>query len=180
MLENLVLASATHWQALLSRLDRAEHAAALRRLDLVRQDGTVARCQMPPMSTLLRNARSEVWPFVAWHMRTGKVCSEHWPVSVQHRGRLRSRGFRPLRRWFRALRRIELANEREVASALSPPALAKAEARARAAEAELLAMLDLERAEAAAEVDGRSGSATSKTGGKARGGTSSRSGQGRP
>ena len=64
---------------------------------------------MPPMSTLLRNARSEVWPFVA--------------------------------------------HEREVASALSPPALAKAEARA--AEAELLALLDL-RPEAA--VGGGSGS----------------------
>jgi hypothetical protein len=60
-------------------------------------------------------------------------------------------------------------NERAAAPALSPTALADAEARASAAEAELLAMLDLEAPEAAARADGRSGSAKSKTGGKAKG-----------
>ena len=62
-------------------------------------------------------------------------------------------------------------NERAAAPALSPTALAEAEARASAAEAELLAMLDPEEPVAAARAgaDGRSGSATSKTGGKAKG-----------
>ena len=59
-------------------------------------------------------------------------------------------------------------NERAAAPALSSTALADAEARASVAEAELLAMLDLEEPEAAA-ADGRSGSAKSKTGGKAKG-----------
>ncbi len=58
-------------------------------------------------------------------------------------------------------------NERAAAPALSPTALA--EASASAAEAELLAMLDLEESEVVARADGRSGSAKSKTGGKARG-----------
>jgi hypothetical protein len=58
-------------------------------------------------------------------------------------------------------------NERASAPALSSTALAEAEARASAAEAELLAMLDLKEPEAAA--DGRSGSAKSKMGGKAKG-----------
>ena len=60
-------------------------------------------------------------------------------------------------------------NERVATPALSPTALADAEARASAAEAELLAMLDLEEPEVAAVADGRSGSAKSKTVGKARG-----------
>ena len=60
-------------------------------------------------------------------------------------------------------------NERAAAPALSPTALAEAEARVSAAEAELLAMLDLEEPEVAAVADGRSGSAKSKTGGKAKG-----------
>ncbi len=58
-------------------------------------------------------------------------------------------------------------NERAAAPALSPTALADAEARASAAE--LLAMLDLEEFEEAAAANGRSGSAKSKTGGKAKG-----------
>jgi multidrug resistance efflux pump len=60
-------------------------------------------------------------------------------------------------------------NERAAAPALSPTALADAEARASAAEAELLAMLDLDELEVAARADGRSGSAKSKPGCKARG-----------
>ena len=58
-------------------------------------------------------------------------------------------------------------SEHVASPALSPTALAEAEARARLAEAELLAMLDLEEPEAAA--GGRSGSAKSKMGGKAKG-----------
>jgi hypothetical protein len=54
-------------------------------------------------------------------------------------------------------------NERVPAPALPSTALAEAEARASVAEAELLAMLDLE------EPDGRSGPAKSKMGGKAKG-----------
>ncbi len=45
----------------------------------------------------------------------------------------------------------------------------EAEARARLAEAELLAMLDLEAPDVAVGADGRSGSAKGKTGGKAKG-----------
>ncbi len=60
-------------------------------------------------------------------------------------------------------------NERAAAPTLSPTALADAEARARLAEAELLAMLDLEEPEVPARAGGRSGSAKSKTGGKAKG-----------
>ena len=60
-------------------------------------------------------------------------------------------------------------NERVVAPALSPTALAEAEARASAAEAELLAMLELVEPEVPSRADGRSGSAKSKSGGKAKG-----------
>ena len=56
-------------------------------------------------------------------------------------------------------------NERVVARALSPTALVEAEARARAAEAELLAMLDLEDEGAG----GALGSAKGQTKGKAKG-----------
>jgi len=56
-------------------------------------------------------------------------------------------------------------NERVASPALSPAALAEAEARARVAEAELLAMLDLEEPEV--EAGGRSGLAKGKVKGKA-------------
>ena len=58
-------------------------------------------------------------------------------------------------------------DERAAAPALSPTALAEAEERAWAAEAELLAMLDLDEPGAAAL--GASGSAKSKRGGNAKG-----------
>jgi hypothetical protein len=58
-------------------------------------------------------------------------------------------------------------SEPVAAPALSPTALADAEARARLAEAELLAMLDLDELEPAAGADGRSGSAKSKAKSKA-------------
>ena len=58
--------------------------------------------------------------------------------------------------------------ERAAALALSPTALADAKARASAVEAELFAMLDPEERGFAARAEGRSGSAKSKTGGKAR------------
>ena len=59
-------------------------------------------------------------------------------------------------------------NERAAAPALSPTALAEAAVRASAAEAELLAMLDLEEPEVAARADGSLGLAKSKMGGKAK------------
>jgi hypothetical protein len=58
-------------------------------------------------------------------------------------------------------------NERAAAPALSPTELADAEARASAAEAELLAMLNLE--EPAVPAGGLRGSAKSRTAGNAKG-----------
>ena len=88
--------------------------------------------------------------------------TEQWLEHV----RLSMRAEQPTKKAGKAVAR---RNERAAAPALSPTALAEAEARASAAEAELLAMLDLEEPEVVATADGRSGSAKSKTGGKAKG-----------